>query len=136
MNSNDGVARVEKLKAFGEAYIELVLTTEAILMIQRVRKEIPEEFGDDAQLGEFVTSLRKTKEAIDELAQSATWNSKQAMSHNKIRQGCEDWIGFFHNHSLLGGFMTLDEVVKILGVRATELGKIAVTLATELGILL
>lgn len=136
MGGEKNAERVEKIKAFFAARYELTRTAEAILMLKNAQREMPEEFGNDAQLGKFIDALRRMKDFLDELAKSESWSSRQVAFHNKMLHGCDEWIDFFHNHSLLGEFMTMNEVVTTLGARAIELGKTTMQLANELDILL
>ena len=136
MDDKDKAARLEKLKAFFTAHIELTRTAKAILMLKNAQRELPEEFGNDAQLGKFVAQIRKVKESIDELMKSESWNAEQTAFYEMARQGCDDWAAFFHSHALLGEFMTINEVIETLGAHALTLSATVAQLADELGIII
>lgn len=137
MDSAKDAAREEKKRAaLMKAYTELVNTAAAIMMLQEARRQLPKEFSDETQLGKFLEGAREAQKAVDELAASEKWNPENATKYAALHKNFGDWIEFFRDNPLLANYMTLEEVIGILGQRALALGKKVVALAEELGILL
>jgi hypothetical protein len=134
MDRKHNAARFEKIKALFSARQELMRTDEAVLVLKKVQHELPDEFDNDAQIGKFIEWIRKAKDSFQELIKSENWNPKQNAFYAKALRGCDEWIDFFHNHPLLGEFMTIDETVEALEQRATALRKKITQLANELDV--